>query len=296
MPAARRRIWPNARYGVCSSYGRLRPHRTRPPLGLDLGRDLLRQPRLPDPRGAEHRDQVRGSRRDGAIPHGADQQHLAVASDERRRRGRPFRRRHERTLDEPRLHRIALALRVDGVQLSVVERVAGEPVGLGAHHGSANGRRGLEAGRRVDHVAGGEGVGGRGVDGDHRLARAHGGAHLEVEVRVALVQLRDAFQDAEGRAHGPLRIVASRERRAEHRHHRIPDVLLDRAAVPFDPAADLPVVELVAITDVLGVRAVGTRGGAHDVDEQHRDELALLRHGGAADRGPARRAESGVAR
>ncbi len=31
MPAATRTICATPRYGVCSSYGRLRPHRTRPP-------------------------------------------------------------------------------------------------------------------------------------------------------------------------------------------------------------------------------------------------------------------------
>src|SRR6185503_13082536 len=73
------------------------------------------------------------------------------------------------------------------------------------------------------------------------------------------------------------------------------DVLLDRPTVPFDPIADLPVVPLIAIANVLRVRAVRTLGGADDIDEQHGDELALLRHG-AGDRGSAGRAESRVVR
>ena len=61
-------IWPNARYGVCSSYGRLRPHSARSPRSSIIGGDLLRQPRLADPRGPEHRDEVRRPRADGAVP------------------------------------------------------------------------------------------------------------------------------------------------------------------------------------------------------------------------------------
>ena len=83
-------------------------------------------------------------------------------------------------------------------------------------------------------------------------------------------------------------------RRPEDGHHGVADVLLDDAAVPIDPVPDLVEVELVAVADVLRVGAVGSSGRAHDVDEQDRDELPLLRAGAAGELEPARGAEPGA--
>ena len=44
----------------------------------------------------------------------------------------------------------------------------------------------------------------------------------------------------------------------------------------LDPFACVLEVELVAIPDVFGISAVSARGRPNDVDEQDRDELALL--------------------
>ena len=117
---------------------------------------------------------------------------------------------------------------------------------------------------------------GVGLDGDHGLAGADGSAHLEVESLVGGVELLDPLEDRETGPDGALRVVDPRERRAEHRHDRVADVLLDDPAVALDPFARVLEVELVPIADVLGVGAVGARGRAHDVDEQDRDELAFL--------------------
>jgi hypothetical protein len=70
-----------------------------------------------------------------------------------------------------------------------------------------------------------------GVDVDERVTGVHRYPHLELAV------LCDAVADSESRANRPLRIVLVRDRRAEHRHHRVADELLDGAA---------PVLELRA--------------------------------------------------
>ncbi len=90
------------------------------------------------------------------------------------------------------------------------------------------------------------------------------------------VQLVDAIEHTQCRANRTLRVVAVRDRSTEHRHHGIPDELLERAAVVLDPVLRVGVVELESVAHVLRVGPVAPRSEAHQVDEQDRDELPLL--------------------
>ena len=60
---------------------------------------------------------------------------------------------------------------------------------------------------------------------------AAGHADMNAERRV---ERRTGLMDVDRGPHGAQRIVAMRDRRTEHRHHRIADMFIDRAAVAFD--------------------------------------------------------------
>ena len=104
-------------------------------------------------------------------------------------------------------------------------------------------------------------------------------ADVEVEPLVLLVQLGDALPDRQRRAHGALGIVLVRLRRAEQREDGVAAELLERAAVGLELAADARVVRRDERLHVLRVELLGARRRADEVDEDRRDDLALLARG-----------------
>ena len=172
----------------------------------------------------------------GAVPHRRDEGQLEVAADQRRRGRRPARRRLERLLDEPRDHGVTLALCLDGGKGFEPEGTTRQAVALIVDDHVARRGRGLQPRRDVDDVARRERVLRRCVDRDDRLAGRDPGAHVQGDAGMPPVQLADPFEDRQRRTDRPFGVVALRERRAEHRHHRVADVLLDGPAVALDPA------------------------------------------------------------
>jgi len=65
-------------------------------------------------------------------------------------------------------------------------------------------------------------------------------------------------------------------RRAEDRHHRVADELLDGASVALEHLPETRVVRPDASADVLRVSFIRSRGEADEVAEEDRDDLALL--------------------
>ena len=63
--------------------------------------------------------------------------------------------------------------------------------------------------------------------------------------------------DRERRPDRPLGVVLVRDRRAEDRHHRVADELLDRAAEPLELGLQPRVVGIEEGGDVLGVHRLG---------------------------------------
>ena len=84
-----------------------------------------------------------------------------------------------------------------------------------------------------------------------------------------------------------------RGRRAEQRHHRIADELLDGPAEPLELGAQMRVVRREQRTHVLRVEALGASGEADEIREQDGHHLPLLATlpRRLVDRGPAEGAE-----
>src|SRR5690349_1080927 len=95
---------------------------------------------------------------------------------------------------------------------------------------------------------------------------------------------------------GPLRVVAMCDGRAEDRHHRVADELLQHAAVLLDPPPGFAVVELEDLAHVLRVSSVGSRREADEVHEQDGHELSLLARRGALEARTAGVAEARAGR
>jgi hypothetical protein len=108
------------------------------------------------------------------------------------------------------------------------------------------------------------------------LAGVDPGSHGEVEARMLLVQLLDRIEHPEASPHGALGVVAMRDRGAEHGHDRVADELLHDAAERFDFRLHPDVVGHQQGPNVLRVRLIRARGEVDQVDEQHRDNLALF--------------------
>ena len=83
-----------------------------------------------------------------------------------------------------------------------------------------------------------------------------------------------------------------RDRRAEERHHRVADELLDRAAEALELVAQVRVVGREHRADVLGIELLGARREADEVGEEDGDDLALLARGRGR---PLERRATGVA-
>jgi hypothetical protein len=98
-------------------------------------------------------------------------------------------------------------------------------------------RRTLETRGRVDDVARDHALtlDGPRAERDECLARVRGRPDLQLAVA-------ERVADRERRADGALGIVLVRDGRAEDRHHRVADELLDGAAVPLDLRAQPRVI------------------------------------------------------
>jgi hypothetical protein len=178
----------------------------------------------------------------------------------------------------PHRHRLGLSLRLDRVLRAVDDQPLRRSVGRRPDEDAVDGRRRLDPGRGVHHVARHHRLAGRGacVQRHERLTRRHADPHMEVERVVALVERRDRVARRERGTDGPLRVVLVRRRRAEHRDDGVADELLDGAAVALELPTERLVVAAQQRPDVLRVEALGARGRADEVDEDCRHDLPFL--------------------
>ena len=155
---------------------------------------------------------------------------------------------------------------------------------------------GLEARCRVDDVARGHALARfrTRTECDQRLARIHRDPHLKL-----LFLLAHPVADRERGSHGSLGVVLVGDWRAEERHDRIADELLDSAAEELELGAQACVVRTEQRSHVLGIHVLRARREADEIGEQDRHDLPLLtRLGGRrlAEAAAARQAESCVVR
>ncbi len=130
-------------------------------------------------------------------------------------------------------------------------------------------RFGLDARGGVDEIAGDHALP-FGPDGDGSLPGEHPGASAQCRIQVG-----DTGDEVERSADGALGVVLLRDGCAPDGHDRVPDELLDRAAVALDGRARLLEVAGEQLAGVLCVASLGGGREADEVREQDGDEAAL---------------------
>jgi len=177
----------------------------------------------------------------------------------------------------PGRERVGLALHHDRFELLVVDHVPRRLVRVLADEESADRSRRLEPRSGVDDVAGDDSLAdvGTGVERHNRFACIDGAPHREPESLV-VIHLIDRGEDAQPGSNRSLGIVLVSHRRAEHGHDRVADEFLDRALVALDLAFEPRVVGAEQCAHVLGVGSVEAAGESDEIDEEDRDDLALL--------------------
>ncbi len=206
--------------------------------------------------------------------------------------------RGERAVERERLR---LALDLHRGERLVVEDPLRLSVGRLGDSDPAHRCRPLQARSGVHDVARDEPLSllGAGTQGDDGLAGVDADPYLEGERGVVVVQVVDRLEEAECGANRALGVVLVRDRRAEDRHHRVPDELLHGAAVPLDLLPQARVVRPDPRADILRVGGIRGRREADQVAEEDGDDLALLHRRGRrlhGQRGTTERTERKVPR
>ena len=262
-------------------------------------RELDGEARLPDARLADDGDEMRLALLGRPLPDPAQRLELALPADEGENGQPPLADGECGAQGDPRGQRFCLALGEHRRRRLEDDRALCCRMRLLADENPVHRRRRLQPRSRVDDVAGDHRLAPLGmcVQRDERLAGVHGDTELQVEPLVALVHLADRVAHSERRPHRALRIVPECRRRAEDRHHRVADELLDHAAERLDLPPDAIVVRRQDRTHVLGVEPFCARGEADEIDEDDADDAALLLGTlGLAERRPAGEAEPGDVR
>ena len=229
---------------------------------LDAVERLRDQARLADARVADHRHELAGRLRQRPVPRLQKRRQLVRATDEARRvraLGRP------RNREQPeRRHRLRLPLQRQRLhRLRPRPRLARARASASPINTSPGCGRLLEARRDVDGVTGRQPLLGSRDD----LAGVDADPAVDAELRERLPHL-------DRRPARSQRVVLVRRRHAEHRHHRVADELLDRAAVPLDDRLHPLEVAREQSAKRLGIRPLAQRRRTGDVAEEDGDDLA----------------------
>ena len=176
---------------------------------------------------------------------------------------------------------LRLALQLEGLHRLGFDRMADEAIGRLSKQDLVRRRGLLEASRRVDRVTGHEPLP-RPRVARHDLAgvdaRAISDPHAPPLLEL-VVERRQALAHLDGGPNGPESVVLLRARKAEDRHDRVADVLLDRPAVLLQSAAHLVEVAGHHLAHRLRVQALGHRRRTLQVREEDRDGLSDLQRG-----------------
>jgi hypothetical protein len=187
-------------------------------------------------------------------------------------------------------HRLPLGL--DRLGRGEFDDAFGCPVGRLVDQDRADRRGSLDARGGIDDVAGGHAFADlrASAESDQRLAGRDPDPNLEITLVLERVADRESGSDR------PLGIVLVRGGRAEDRHDRVADELLDRSAEALELRTEACVVGLEEPAHVLGVHAFRPRREAHEVAEQNAYDLPLFASTLRLERCAAGRAEARVLR
>jgi hypothetical protein len=242
-------------------------------------RQLGQQARLAEPRRAQHHGQPRRGRGDGRVVHRAEPPQLVAAPDERdgRRAGRPLQRHHPE-----RRHRLGPALEREAAHRLERHQLAHQALRLLADQDVAVARLLLEPRRDVQRIADAGGV----LVADHDLAGVDRDTQAQLARQLALGEreLAERALHLDRGAHRADRVVLGHARHAEGAHHAVAEQLHHAAAVGLDRRAHRAVVAVHEAAHGLRVEPLVQRGGADQVGEDDRDDLAR-RRGFAGGRG-----------
>ena len=198
--------------------------------------ELPHEPGLPDPRDPGHRDQVRLLLLGADVEEILDLAQLAVSSDEGGLEPMGFQGAGTPRDDPQRLPQLRLALlplELERPGVLVDDRRLGRPARRLADQNTARLRSRLDPRSGVDDIARDHPLADR-REVHRRLAGQHARSRPQAFRTHLLAEGRHGSDEIERRTDGALGIVFGRGRRPPHRHHRVPDELLDRAAVQLD--------------------------------------------------------------
>ena len=254
MPACALTISPSAQKVTPSPYGSERPCRqkTSPNSPVSIVWKSSKTSRLLPIPGTPTSVTSCGSRsRDHARERLAQQRELLLAPDERRASDALDADARSCPQRLPDGDRLALPFASTALRPRRTRSCARSRGTSSRRRGSPCSARRLQPRGGVDDVARGHALARLGprVERDERLAGRDADADLE------LALLRERVADRERGADGSLGVVLVRDRRAEDRHHRVADELLDRAAEALELGANARVVGLEQRAHVLGVHA-----------------------------------------
>ena len=228
--------------------------------------------RLPDPRLAEQRHEVRALSRGRAFEHVVEERQLAAAVDERD--PPPVDDPAAKPEHRPCGDRALEPLRLDRPRFAEVHGVAGKMHRRRARE-DLPGRRGLLQPRAEVHLgADHDRAVLRGADG--HLPGSHADPDLDrrAEPKI-LAEVARTLPDVERRADGAHRVVVAPRRDAEDDEHRVTDESLRDAAVPRGLLRHHPVERRQDLAEPLRVQLRRELGRARHVDEDHRHQPAL---------------------
>ncbi len=249
--------------------------------------ELLGHAALADPRLAEQGDQVAPARLEDALERVVEQPELALAVDDRDRAARAAGREGDH---RPASRVVVEPLRVDDPRRLVLDlRAREEPGPLGHLHGPGVGAL-LQARGEVDRRAEEQALlRGLGADGDRPGVDAHPRPERDREP-VALADPLDPLDEGEAGPHGAQRVVVVDLGDAEDADDRVAGEVVRAAPERLELLGHGPVEGRDDLAVALGVDLRRELRRADEVDEDDRDDLALLGRGGL-DRVGAVRAE-----
>jgi hypothetical protein len=165
---------------------------------------------------------------------------------------------------------ISLALGDDRGCVAILNRSLGRPIGQLVDEDAVDWRTRLHPCCRVDDIAGRDALPGLGVRVERDQCLSGRDPDPDLTLSGELVADGQRGPDC------PLGVVLVRDRRPKHRHDRVADELLHRAAVALEHRSEVAVIRLKKPSHLLRVHSLRARGEADEVGEQHRDDLAFL--------------------